>query len=155
MSDPTYSGMERIALILNVVVAIAGLGYALMLVNEVYGADTGTPRMQEITRAVREGADAYLKRQFTAVGVLIIVITGVLIFTKWPTDLNDRISPSTRKSRSAAASPSSSARSSRRPSASWACGWRRRATSVSPLPLARASARPCRSAIAPAPSPAC
>lgn len=84
MTDPTYSTMERIALILNVIIALAGLGYALMLVKEVYGADTGTPRMQEITRAVREGADAYLKRQFTAVGILIVVITGVLILTKYP-----------------------------------------------------------------------
>src|SRR5262249_6989486 len=46
--------------------------------------DTGTPRMQEITRAVREGADAYLRRQFTTVGILICIITVVLILTKWP-----------------------------------------------------------------------
>ena len=50
-------------------------------------ADAGTARMQEITRAIREGADAYLKRQFTAVGALIIILTGVLILTKWPWSL--------------------------------------------------------------------
>src|SRR5438128_511057 len=79
-----YSGFEKVALLANVVIALAGLGYALLLVGEVYGAGTGTSRMQEIARAVREGADAYLKRQLTTVGLLIVVITFVLILTKWP-----------------------------------------------------------------------
>ena len=55
-----------------------------MLVKEVYGAGIGTLRMQEIAQAVREGANAYLRRQFRTVGVLIIFITAVLILTKWP-----------------------------------------------------------------------
>src|SRR5947209_5637748 len=71
MSDPSYNTGERVALIVNVIIAFAGLGYALMLVKEVYRADTGTPRMQEITQAVRERADAYLKRQLTTVAVLL------------------------------------------------------------------------------------
>jgi len=73
-----YSPGERIALIANVVVALAGLGYAFMLVGQVKGAPQGTPRMQEIARAIREGADAYLFRQFRIVGVLILIITCVL-----------------------------------------------------------------------------
>ncbi len=82
--DEHYSPYERIALLANVVIALAGLGYALMLVKQVYATDTGTERMQEITRAVREGANAYLGRQFRAVGLLIVVITLILIATKWP-----------------------------------------------------------------------
>jgi K(+)-stimulated pyrophosphate-energized sodium pump len=84
MTDPAYSTMERVALISNVVIALLGLGYAGMLVSQVYGADTGTTRMQEIARAVREGANAYLRRQFTTVGILILIITFVLMLTKWP-----------------------------------------------------------------------
>jgi len=84
LTDPTFSTTERVALVLNVVVALAGLLYAWTLVKQVYGADTGTSRMQEIAAAVREGANAYLRRQFTTVGLLIIVITAVLILTKWP-----------------------------------------------------------------------
>ncbi|HLN27985.1 MAG TPA: sodium-translocating pyrophosphatase [Gemmataceae bacterium] len=79
-----YDWFEKIALILNVFIALAGLGYALMLVSEVYGADTGTSRMKEIALAIREGADAYLKRQFRTVGILILLITVVLVVTKWP-----------------------------------------------------------------------
>jgi K(+)-stimulated pyrophosphate-energized sodium pump len=87
MSDPTYSTLERIALVANVIIALAGLAYAGLLVREVYGADTGTSRMQEICQAVREGADAYLKRQFTTVGILIVAITMILTITKWPLDI--------------------------------------------------------------------
>jgi K(+)-stimulated pyrophosphate-energized sodium pump len=84
MTDPTYSIWERIALILNVVIALVGLGYAFLLIKEVYRSDTGTPRMQEIAKAVREGALAYLRRQFTTVALLIVVLTVVLIATANP-----------------------------------------------------------------------
>jgi K(+)-stimulated pyrophosphate-energized sodium pump len=84
LTDPAYSVGEKIALIMNVVVALAGLAYAFSLIRQVYGADTGTARMQEIARAVREGADAYLRKQFTVVGILIVIITAVLILIKWP-----------------------------------------------------------------------
>src|SRR5262249_30966559 len=39
-----------------------------------------TPKMQEIAQAIREGANAYLYRQFKVVAVLIVIITGVLYF---------------------------------------------------------------------------
>jgi K(+)-stimulated pyrophosphate-energized sodium pump len=84
LHNPAYTAGEQVALVANVLIAIAGLVYAGMLVKQVYATDTGTDRMQEITRAVREGANAYLRRQFTAIGPLIIVITAVLILTKWP-----------------------------------------------------------------------
>jgi K(+)-stimulated pyrophosphate-energized sodium pump len=82
-TDERYTNWERFALITNVGVAILGLLYALYLVKEVYGADEGTSSMKEIARAVREGADAYLRRQLTAVGILIVFITLLLIATKW------------------------------------------------------------------------
>jgi K(+)-stimulated pyrophosphate-energized sodium pump len=73
-----YAAWEKIALVANVVVALAGLAYAWMLVAQVQNAPQGTARMQEIARAVKEGANAYLGRQFRVVGVLIIVITILL-----------------------------------------------------------------------------
>jgi K(+)-stimulated pyrophosphate-energized sodium pump len=77
----TYAPYEKIALIANVVVALAGLLYALLLVGQVKKADQGTPRMQEIALAVREGANAYLYRQFRVVGILIVFITILLYVT--------------------------------------------------------------------------
>ena len=75
-----FSIYEKIALCTNVLIAIAGLVYALSLVKQVRGADQGTPKMQEIARAVREGANAYLGRQFRVVGVLIVIITIALYY---------------------------------------------------------------------------
>ena len=78
-----YELYEQIALAANVLIALAGLAYALMLVGYVKRADKGTVRMQEIAQAVREGADAYLFRQFRVVGILIVVITGVLFWAAY------------------------------------------------------------------------
>ncbi|MBI3839307.1 MAG: sodium-translocating pyrophosphatase [Planctomycetia bacterium] len=75
-----YDQYEKLALIANVVVALAGLAYALMLVGQVIKAPQGTPRMQEIAKAIREGANAYLYKQFSVVGVLIALITVGLYF---------------------------------------------------------------------------
>jgi K(+)-stimulated pyrophosphate-energized sodium pump len=70
--------MERSCLIVVLVIALAGLAYALMLVTQVRKADRGTEKMQEIAAAVREGANAYLAAQFKRIGPLIIVITLLL-----------------------------------------------------------------------------
>ena len=78
-----YSIGERIAVLMVLGIAVAGLLYALMLVRQVTRADQGTPRMQEIAAAVREGAIAYLGAQFGKIGPLILLLTGVLYMTKW------------------------------------------------------------------------
>ncbi len=80
-SDPSYSHLEIVALLVVLAIAVAGLLYALLLVNQVKRADRGTPRMQAIAAAVREGADAYLGAQFRKIGPLIIFITLILFFT--------------------------------------------------------------------------
>ena len=59
-------------------IAIAGLVYALGLVNQVVGADEGTERMREVGAAIRQGANAYLARQFKAIAPLMVVLTGLL-----------------------------------------------------------------------------
>jgi len=80
-SDPKYTPMEIISLLSVLGIAIAGLLYALLLVKQVYSADSGTAKMKEIADAVREGSNAYLKAQFKRIGPLIIVITILLYVT--------------------------------------------------------------------------
>jgi K(+)-stimulated pyrophosphate-energized sodium pump len=80
-SDPRYTSMERIALLIVLGIAIAGLVYGLLLAKQVKDADAGTPKMQAVAEAVREGANAYLSAQFRKIGILIVVITGILYFT--------------------------------------------------------------------------
>src|ERR1700720_1998238 len=52
--------------------------YAIWATASVLKADAGNPRMQEIAAAVREGAQAYLKRQYMTIGMVGVVIFALL-----------------------------------------------------------------------------
>ena len=54
--------------------------YAIWATTSVLKADAGNPRMQEIAAAVREGAQAYLRRQYTTIGIVGIVIFALLAY---------------------------------------------------------------------------
>src|SRR6202043_3588208 len=53
---------------------------AIWATASVMKADAGSPRMQEIAAAVREGAQAYLKRQYMTIGMVGIVIFALLAY---------------------------------------------------------------------------
>ncbi|MBV9137964.1 MAG: sodium-translocating pyrophosphatase [Hyphomicrobiales bacterium] len=56
--------------------------YGIVTVKSVMALDAGSARMQEIAGAIAEGAQAYLKRQYTtisAVGIVIFIVIGVLL----------------------------------------------------------------------------
>ena len=56
--------------------------YAFFTSRVVLGADQGNARMQEIAAAVREGAQAYLNRQYrtiAVVGVVIFILAWLLL----------------------------------------------------------------------------
>ena len=75
-----YSPTERWALWIVLGVAVAGLLYAGALVGQVLGADQGTERMRKVGDAIRQGANAYLFRQFKAIVFLVFLITAILYF---------------------------------------------------------------------------
>jgi K(+)-stimulated pyrophosphate-energized sodium pump len=71
-----------IALWVIVACGLLAIGYAVWATRSVLAADAGSAKMQEIAAAVREGAQAYLKRQYAtigAVGIVIFLIVGWLL----------------------------------------------------------------------------
>jgi K(+)-stimulated pyrophosphate-energized sodium pump len=81
---------DRILVGVVAVVALAALAIGFILRKEVLAADEGTSKMQEIGRAVQEGAVAYLNRQFRTLGVFVIVVF-VLLFALPADDIGERI----------------------------------------------------------------
>lgn len=59
--------------------AVIALLYALVLVTYVRRQDPGNPKMVEIAGAVRQGANAFLRREYTVIAPITIMI-AVLIF---------------------------------------------------------------------------
>ena len=59
-------------------VAILGLLYAVYLTRQILREDKGTEKMQEISRAISEGAVAYLNRQLRTIIVFVAILTVAL-----------------------------------------------------------------------------
>ena len=74
----SVSGGDKGILAVVAVVAAFALLVAAYFAREVLRADQGTPRMQDISKAVQEGAAAYLRRQFTTLAPFAVIIFGLL-----------------------------------------------------------------------------
>src|SRR3981189_1729633 len=68
------------ALWMIVLCGVLSIVYAAWATSSVLKADAGNARMQEIAAAVREGAQAYLKRQYMTIGLVGIVIFALLAY---------------------------------------------------------------------------
>jgi K(+)-stimulated pyrophosphate-energized sodium pump len=71
---------------MNTLWMIVGCGvlailYGIWATGSVLRADAGSAKMQEISAAVREGAQAYLKRQYTTIAIVGVVILLIIGFT--------------------------------------------------------------------------
>ncbi|QUG99731.1 sodium-translocating pyrophosphatase [Saccharopolyspora erythraea] len=56
------------------VIALAALAFGYVLIREVLAAGQGTAKMQDIAKAVQEGASAYLNRQFRTLAIFAVVV---------------------------------------------------------------------------------
>ena len=59
-------------------IAVVSLIIAVVLRRQVLAAGEGTEKMQDIAKAVQEGASAYLSRQFRTLAVFAVVVCGLL-----------------------------------------------------------------------------
>jgi len=81
---------DRIVVGVVAVVAIAALAVGYVLLREVLAAGQGTSKMQDIGRAVQEGAAAYLNRQFRTLSIFVVIVF-VLLFALPADDTGERI----------------------------------------------------------------
>ncbi len=72
---------ETVSIWCVLLIALLGLGYALLLRRQVLKYDKGTQQMQEIWGSIKGGADAYLRRQLKSILPLIAILTVLLFFS--------------------------------------------------------------------------
>jgi K(+)-stimulated pyrophosphate-energized sodium pump len=75
------TSLEQTAIWAVFVVAILGLAYAVFLRNQILREDKGTAKMQEVWGAIRDGADAYLRRQLRSILPLVVLLTIALFLS--------------------------------------------------------------------------
>ncbi|KLI63279.1 sodium-translocating pyrophosphatase [Aurantiacibacter marinus] len=67
---------------ISIALGALAIVYGFVTSRQVLSADPGNEKMQEIAAAIQEGAQAYLKRQYTTiaiVGVVVAVLVGVFL----------------------------------------------------------------------------
>src|SRR5713101_846532 len=61
-------------------VSAGSLLMAVFFTRQVLGADTGTAAMQEIAGAIKEGAEAFLRRQYSTIYMLSLALAAIIFF---------------------------------------------------------------------------
>jgi hypothetical protein len=62
-----------------IVISCLSLGFAVFLARQVIAKDTGTPKMREISDAIKEGAEAFMSRQNRTI-ISLSAVLALLIF---------------------------------------------------------------------------
>ncbi len=70
--------MEKLLVLLTFLGSIVALMFALITAKKVLKFEEGTPLMQKISASIREGANAYLKRQYTIVAIFFACMFVIL-----------------------------------------------------------------------------
>ena len=70
--------VPSVVLAIVLVISLASLAVAWLLARHVLAADTGTPEMRAISDAIREGAEAFLSRQYRTIATLSVVAAAAI-----------------------------------------------------------------------------
>ncbi|HOZ27230.1 MAG TPA: sodium-translocating pyrophosphatase [Hyphomonadaceae bacterium] len=81
--------MSDLSLWLPIVAGLIAVGYGVITTQRLMALPTGSARMQEIAKAIQEGANAYLNRQYRTIAMIGVVVTIVLaiFFKNWQAPL--------------------------------------------------------------------
>src|SRR3989338_2081255 len=64
---------------LSILLALVGLLYALLLVRSILAVKVENSKAREIQEAIKEGANAYLFRQYTVISVVALVVFFLIL----------------------------------------------------------------------------
>jgi K(+)-stimulated pyrophosphate-energized sodium pump len=78
--EAVFRAFENQWLLIILAISFLALFVAYLLMRGVLAAPEGTPKMQEIAKAIQIGSRAYLNRQFRTVGLFIVLLTVALYF---------------------------------------------------------------------------
>ena len=59
-----------LGIIFAILCALGAIGYGVMSRSAILALPDGTDKMKEISLAIQEGAEAYLKRQYTTIAIV-------------------------------------------------------------------------------------
>ncbi len=76
--------MEQYAVVFALACAVAAVAYGLFSATWILKLPQGSDRMKQIAAAVQEGAGAYMKRQYSIIAIVGVVMFAVLFFTLGP-----------------------------------------------------------------------
>jgi K(+)-stimulated pyrophosphate-energized sodium pump len=86
------SSLASHAVLISLICGALAVVYGLALTRWVLSQSAGTERMQEISSAIQEGAAAYLKRQYTTIaGVALVVFILIGVAGTWTSDLGWKV----------------------------------------------------------------
>ncbi len=77
-TEEDTSAIVDAAPILAAVVAIIGILFAGYTAQQIMQKDTGNALMQEISDAIKLGAQAFLRQEYTYVGIVVVIVTILL-----------------------------------------------------------------------------
>ncbi|HTD55238.1 MAG TPA: sodium-translocating pyrophosphatase [Silvibacterium sp.] len=77
-AEGAVAGNDSIYLWIALITGLVGLFAAVFFARGVLSSDTGTPEMQRISNAIREGAEAFMKRQYGSIAIIAVVLAVVL-----------------------------------------------------------------------------
>src|SRR5271169_1723796 len=79
--DFVLSSRDRLILWAVIACGVIGIASGLFLVRGVLAADPGSVKMRDIAKAIQEGAEAFLKRQFRTIALIVIPLAVLIFFT--------------------------------------------------------------------------
>ena len=81
MDTMDLTTFETVAIWLVLGIAFVGLGYALLLRQQMMRKDKGDKKMQDVWRAIQDGANAYLNRQLRTILLFVALLVAVLFLS--------------------------------------------------------------------------